>query len=113
MARGVVSMTTALASRPIRVVASNTEEAGINGNGRVAILARHRVMLRTFVFEAAARDVFGDGRPVAENGILLHLDPERTGDSFEESQAQMLADAPRRDFLGRTGEAIAPRSLPL
>ena len=72
--------------------------------------------LRTFVFEAAdraVRDVFVDGRPVVENGKPLHLDPERAGGQLEESQARMLADAPRRDFLGRTGDAIAPWSLPL
>ena len=72
--------------------------------------------LRTFVFEAAdraVRDVFVDGRPVVENGKPLHLDPERAGDQLEESQARMLADAPGRDFLGRTGDAIAPWSLPL
>ena len=72
--------------------------------------------LRTFVFEAAdraVRDVFVDGRPVVENGKPLHLDPERAGDALEESQARMLADAPRRDFLGRAGDAIAPCSLPL
>ena len=54
--------------------------------------------LRTFVFEAADRavcDVFVDGRPVVENGKPLHLDPERAGGELEESQARMLADAPR------------------
>ena len=72
--------------------------------------------LRTFVFEAAdraVRDVFVDGQPVVENGKPLHLDPERAGGELEESQARMLAEAPRRDFLGRTGDAIVPRSLPL
>ena len=72
--------------------------------------------LRTFVFEAAdraVRDVFVDGRPVVRDGKPLHLDPERAGAQLEESQARMLADAPRHDFLGRTGKAIAPYSLPL
>ena len=72
--------------------------------------------LRTFVFEAAdraVRDVFVDGRPVVANGKPLRLDPERAGDALEESQARMLADAPRRDFLRRDGDAIAPYSLPL
>ena len=72
--------------------------------------------LRTFVFEAAdraVRDVFVDGRPVVESGKPLHLDPERAGEALEESQARMLADAPRRDFLERSGEMIAPHSLPL
>ena len=72
--------------------------------------------LRTFVFEAAdraVRDVFVDGRPAVENGKPVHLDPESAGEALEESQARMLADAPRRDFLGRDGEAIAPYSLPL
>ena len=59
------------------------------------------------------RDVFVDGRPVVANGKPLRLDPERAGAALEESQARMLADAPRRDFLGRDGEAIAPYSLPL
>ena len=68
------------------------------------------------MFEAAdraVRDVFVDGRPVVRDGKRLHLDPERAGAQLEESQARMLADAPRHDFLGRTGKAIAPYSLPL
>ena len=72
--------------------------------------------LRTFVFEAAdraVRDIFVDGRPVVENAMPLHLEPERAGEALEESQARMLAQAPRRDFLGRAGDAIAPHSLPL
>ena len=72
--------------------------------------------LRTFVFEAAdraVREVFVDGQLAVENGKPLHLDPERAADQLEESQARMLAEAPGRDFLGRTGDAIAPHSLPL
>ena len=72
--------------------------------------------LRTFVFEAAdraVREVFVDGRAVVTDGKPLHLDPERAGARLEESQARMLADAPRHDFLGRSGDAIAPYSLPL
>ena len=72
--------------------------------------------LRTFVFEAAdraVRDVFVDGHPVVVDGEPLHLDPEHAGVRLEESQARMLADAPRHDFLGRTADAIAPYSLPL
>ena len=71
--------------------------------------------LRTFVFEAAdraVREVFVDGLPVVAEGRPLHLDPEAAGARLEESQARMLADAPRRDFLGRIGDAIAPHSLP-
>ena len=72
--------------------------------------------LRTFVFEAAdraVREVFVDGHPVVDNGKPLHLDPEGAGARLEESQARMLADAPRHDFLKRSGDAIAPYSLPL
>ncbi len=72
--------------------------------------------LRTFVFEAAdraVREVFVDGRAVVEDGKPLHLDPDGAAALLEESQARMLAEAPRRDFLGRTGDEIAPRSLPL
>ena len=72
--------------------------------------------LCTFVFEVAdraVRDVFVDGHPVVENGRPLHLERERAGDTLEESQARMLAEASRRDFLGRSGDAIAPHSLPL
>jgi len=72
--------------------------------------------LRTFMFEAAdraVREVFVDGLPVVENGKPLHLDAERAGEQLEESQARMLAEAPARDFLGRTGDEIAPHSLPL
>ncbi len=71
--------------------------------------------LRTFVFEAAdraVREVFVDGRLAVENGKPLHLDPRRAADQLEESQARMLAEAPGRDFLGRTGDEIAPCSLP-
>ena len=71
--------------------------------------------LRSFVFEAAdraVRDVFVDGLPVVAGGKTLHLDPEGAGARLEEAQARMLADAPRRDFLGRRAEAIAPHSLP-
>ena len=72
--------------------------------------------LRTFVFEAAdraVRDVFVDGEPVVAKGRPLHLDPAGAAGRLEESQARMLAEAPRRDFLGRSAEAIAPHSLPL
>ena len=72
--------------------------------------------LRTFVFEAAdraVRDVFVDGEPVVAEGRPLHLDPEGAAGRLEESQARMLAEAPQRDFLGRSAEAIAPHSLPL
>ena len=71
--------------------------------------------LRTFVFAAAdraVREVFVDGNPVVYDGRPLHLDPARAGAQLEESQARMLADAPRHDFLGRSADAIAPRSLP-
>ncbi len=71
--------------------------------------------LRTFVFEAAdraVRDVFVDGRQVVQHGKPLHLDPEGAAAQLEESQARMLAEAPARDFLGRAGDDIAPRSLP-
>ena len=72
--------------------------------------------LRTFVFEAAdraVRDVFVDGESVVAEGRPLHLDPAGAAGRLEESQARMLAAAPRRDFLGRSAEAIAPHSLPL
>ena len=72
--------------------------------------------LRSFVFEAAdraVREVFVDGRQVVEDGKPLHLDPEGAAAQLEESQARMLADASGRDFLGRDGDQIAPRSLPL
>ena len=63
--------------------------------------------------DRAVRDVFVDGRPAVENGKPLHLDPNRAADELEESQARMLADAPRRDFLSVAGDAITPYSLPL
>ena len=72
--------------------------------------------LRTFVFEAAdraVREVFVDGEQAVEDGKPLHLDPEGAGAQLEESQARMLAEAPERDFLGRTAEEISPYSLPL
>ena len=72
--------------------------------------------LRTFVFEAAdraVRDVFVDGEQAVADGKPLRLDPEGAAARLEESQARMLAEAPQRDFLGRSAEAIAPHSLPL
>ena len=72
--------------------------------------------LRTFVFEAAdraVREVFVDGEPAVADGKPLNLDPEGAGAQLEESQARMLAEAPGRDFLGRTAEEISPYSLPL
>ena len=72
--------------------------------------------LRTFVFEAAdraVREVFVDGEQAVADGKPLRLDPEGAGARLEESQARMLAEAPERDFLGRTAEAISPFSLPL
>ena len=81
----------------------------------VGIRSRWRDPLRTFVFEAADRavsEVFVDGEAVVADGKPLHLDPEGAGAQLEESQARMLAEAPERDFLGRTAEAITPLSLP-
>ena len=72
--------------------------------------------MRTFVFEAAdraVREVFVDGEQAVADGKPLRLDPEGAGARLEESQARMLAEAPERDFLGRTAEAISPFSLPL
>ena len=72
--------------------------------------------LRTFVFEAADRavcEVYVDGEPAVEDGKPLHLDTENAGARLDEAQARMLAEAPERDFLGRTAEEISPYSLPL
>ena len=71
--------------------------------------------VRSFVFEAAdraVREVFVDGLQVVEDARPLHLDTQRAAVALEAAQARMIEEAPGRDFLGRSGDAIAPHSLP-
>ena len=59
------------------------------------------------------REVYVDGEPAVEDGRPLHLDTANAGARLDEAQARMLAEAPERDFLGRTAEEISPYSLPI
>ena len=71
--------------------------------------------LRTLVYEAAdraVRDVYVGGELVVAERRVLNLDPEGAGERLERAQARMLEAVPRRDFLHRTAEQIAPLSLP-
>jgi 5-methylthioadenosine/S-adenosylhomocysteine deaminase len=72
--------------------------------------------LRSFVYHAAdraVRDVWVDGRLVVENGRVLTLDHAGAAERLAQAQARMMAAAPRRDYRGRSADAIAPLSLPL
>lgn len=80
------------------------------------LMSPPRDPLRALVFHAADRavkrvvvageTVFADGRPT-------RLDVAEAAGILAESQARMLRDARGRDYRGRSGEEIAPLSLPL
>lgn len=72
--------------------------------------------LRSLVFHAAdraVRHVFVAGRQVLADGRPTLLDVGEAAGILAESQAKMLRDAGRYDYRGRSGDAIAPLSLPL
>lgn len=72
--------------------------------------------LRSLVFHAAdraVRDVFVDGVQVVAGGKVLTLDASSAGRRLAETQRQMLAGVPGRDYRGRSADEIAPPSLPL
>ena len=72
--------------------------------------------LRTLVYEAAeraVREVFVDGEQVVSDGRVQTLDLTDAAGRLEEAQRRMIAGVPRRDFLARSAEDIAPLSLPL
>jgi 5-methylthioadenosine/S-adenosylhomocysteine deaminase len=72
--------------------------------------------LRSFVYHAAdraVRDVFVDGRQVVGGAKVLTLDQADAADRLDHAQRRMIEATPRRDYRGRTAEAITPLSLPL
>lgn len=72
--------------------------------------------LRALVWHAADRAVHTvliDGEVVFSDGRAPGLDIAEATATLSESQARMLADAPKHDYARRSGENIAPLSLPL
>ncbi|CAN5922442.1 hypothetical protein BH11PSE3_BH11PSE3_31070 [soil metagenome] len=72
--------------------------------------------LRSFVFHAAdraVRTVLVNGEIVLEDGVPLHLDPAAAMERLAEAQARMLKESVNHDYAGRTGDQIAPLSLPI
>jgi 5-methylthioadenosine/S-adenosylhomocysteine deaminase len=63
--------------------------------------------------ERAVRDVYVAGRKVVDNGGVVNLNPREAISRLEEGQRRAERGAPARDFLGRTGEQIAPLSFPV
>ena len=72
--------------------------------------------LRSLVFYAAdraVRDVYIDGRLVVSAGKVLTLDAASAADRLVEAQQRMMDLVPKRDYLKRTAEEVAPLSLKL
>ena len=72
--------------------------------------------LRSLVHSAAdraVRDVYVAGRKVVDNRRVLNLNPHEAILRLEEGQRRAERGAPARDFLGRSGEQIAPLSFPV
>lgn len=70
--------------------------------------------LRSFIYHAAdraVRDVFVDGEPVVRDRRCISLDREAAGARLRAAQQRMEANAPRRDYLGRSADEITPLSL--
>lgn len=71
--------------------------------------------LRSLVFHAADRavkHVFVAGRQVLADGRPTMLDVSEAAGVLAESQARMLRDSGQHDYAGRSGDQIAPLSLP-
>jgi cytosine/adenosine deaminase-related metal-dependent hydrolase len=72
--------------------------------------------LRSLIFHAAdraVRHVFVAGEQVLKDGRPVGLDLTDAAGVVAEAQARMLRDAPNHDYRGRSGDEIAPLSLPL
>ena len=79
------------------------------------LMSPHRDPLRTLVFHAAdraVRHVFVGGEQVLRDGKPVGLDTRDAAGIVADSQARMLRDSPKHDFLGRDGDVISPLSLP-
>jgi cytosine/adenosine deaminase-related metal-dependent hydrolase len=82
----------------------------------VSTMQPARDPLRSLIFHAAdraVREVFIDGRQVVAGGRVLSLQPEDAAQRLSEAQARMMAEVPRRDYLGRSADQITPLSLPM
>jgi len=72
--------------------------------------------LRSLVFYAAdraVRDVYVDGRQVVSEGKVLTLDAAAAAARLVEAQQRMMDLVPKRDYLKRSADEIAPLSLRL
>ncbi len=72
--------------------------------------------LRSLIYSAndrAIRDVYVDGVQVVGNGRLLHFDIEEDIEMLRRAQREVIAEAPRRDWAGRTVERLSPRVFPV
>jgi hypothetical protein len=72
--------------------------------------------LRALVFHAADRAVkrvMVGGETIYANGKPTRLNVTDAAGILAESQAKMLRDSVGRDYRGRSGDKIAPISLPL
>jgi hypothetical protein len=52
------------------------------------------------------------GEPVLRDGKPVGLDTRDAAGIVADSQARMLRDSQKHDFLGRDGDVISPLSLP-
>ena len=72
--------------------------------------------LRSLVYSAAdraVRDVYIDGDLVVKDRAVLTMDQQGSLAQVREAQIAMEANAPNKDYAGRTAEQIAPLSLPV
>lgn len=80
------------------------------------LMSPPRDPLRALLFHAADRAVqrvIVAGETVFANGRPTRLDVTEAAGILADSQAKMLRDARGRDYRGRSGDEIAPLSLPL
>ncbi|HYZ33625.1 MAG TPA: amidohydrolase family protein [Crenalkalicoccus sp.] len=83
---------------------------------RHPLMSPPRDPLRALVFHAAdraVRRVLVGGETIWAEGRPTRLDVTEAAGILAESQARMLRDAGRLDYAGRSGDVIAPLSLPV
>lgn len=72
--------------------------------------------LRSLIYSAndrAISDVYVDGVQLVGNGKLLHLDIEEDIEMLRQAQREVIAEAPNRDWAGRSVEQLSPRVFPI
>lgn len=72
--------------------------------------------LRALIWSGADRPIrraYVDGEPVLIDGKPVGIAYREAAGILAEEQAKMLANAPQRDYAGRTAEEVAPLSLPI